>query len=159
AVSAPAATPAVTPPHDVTEALVAGAAEFRDVAAPTASGAVAAAPAPSTLVASASPPQTPVPSPASTVQQQSPSAGNLPIEAPPATLVPPLPEANDADLLTAVGNAPAPVTQKMIIASAWPPNTVGTPGETTMEISAAGIQTVAAVSSFLPQTTMVPAWQ
>ncbi len=63
------------------------------------------------------------------------------------------PEISAADLLSALGRAPAPVTQKMIVASAAPPaapaGTAGTTG------------TGSVIDSFLPQTggETLPAWQ
>ena len=74
------------------------------------------------------------------------------------------PEPSAADLLSAIGAAPAPVTQKMIIAAATPPAAAalgsGASGGTAAGGSAGGTQQASVIDNYLQQPgSGAPAWQ
>jgi uncharacterized protein len=178
--------PPLVPPHDATAATASADSGAANSTTPDATtpaqpattesssdgnGGTTAAAAPLT-VASAALPAEPVPaaatpsdnSPAGTPAQ--PPAPDTPAAATPDTtfettpaIVADQPEASDADLLGAFGNAPAPVTQKMVVASAAPPTppAAPAPGVNVVPSTGTGGQSVSVIDSFLPQSA--PAWQ
>jgi uncharacterized protein len=112
--------------------------------------------------ASASPPAqpaTPAPAttpiaPAATATTPTPAATAQPMETT-------SPEPSAADLLDAIGKAPAPVTQKMVMASVVPPAGPSAGATTATGAGAgAGTQQASVIQNFLQQSSSgAPAWQ